>query len=535
MVSAPATVRSLVAELGPGVARLVTGTEGADRSVTAVEIYDPVHPDLRPGAFLLGAGVHTTAGFEAFLDHAVRHRAAAVAVKGDLAITPDPALPIVRLSADVSWMDIASTLREQLLGHVRMQWSPAATATDLFAVADVISATMAAPVTIENAASSLVAWSAWQGPADAMRIESILSRAVPADRVRALEERGVFDALRDGTEPVFVPRGAAGDDASPRVAIAVRGGGMLLGYIWLVVSEPLSEEKSRQLAESTDLVAAYLMNAGADMIGLVRRRRRALAEAMVAGGPAGTAAAKRLGLASGPVCVLAIGPVASEGDSASTDPATVANLGRLEDLLGHYLAAVHPSGVAIRGDQTVYGLLAWPRSSRVRAADATRSLAMDFAGRTPMLARYKIAVSPPAEALSRLPESRIQADGILRAMQHPGITSAPVADLDDMALPLQLLQLADYADSIGMPEYTGPIAVLAAHEGPDGQLMETLRAYLAAAAQAETAAAALHIHVNTLRYRLRRIREVCGLDLRDADAMLLAHLQLRCADLRHTN
>ena len=35
-----------------------------------------------------------------------------------------------------------------------------------------------------------------------------------------------------------------------------------------------------------------------------------------------------------------------------------------------------------------------------------------------------------------------------------------------------------------------------------------------------------------MRYRLRRIREVSGLDFGDADAMLLAHLQLRVRELR---
>jgi len=35
-----------------------------------------------------------------------------------------------------------------------------------------------------------------------------------------------------------------------------------------------------------------------------------------------------------------------------------------------------------------------------------------------------------------------------------------------------------------------------------------------------------------MRYRLRRIREVSGLDFADADAVLLAHLQLRVRELR---
>lgn len=60
----------------------------------------------------------------------------------------------------------------------------------------------------------------------------------------------------------------------------------------------------------------------------------------------------------------------------------------------------------------------------------------------------------------------------------------------------------------------------------------TLAAYLAAAGATDVAAANLHIHPNTMRYRLRRIREVSGLDFTDADAVLLAHLQLRVRELR---
>jgi DNA-binding PucR family transcriptional regulator len=41
------------------------------------------------------------------------------------------------------------------------------------------------------------------------------------------------------------------------------------------------------------------------------------------------------------------------------------------------------------------------------------------------------------------------------------------------------------------------------------------------------AAAKLHIHKNTLRYRLRRLTEIAGLDLSDPDTRLGLMLQLR--------
>jgi len=41
------------------------------------------------------------------------------------------------------------------------------------------------------------------------------------------------------------------------------------------------------------------------------------------------------------------------------------------------------------------------------------------------------------------------------------------------------------------------------------------------------AAAELHVHPNTLRYRIRRAEQLTGLDLRSPEQRLLAMLQLR--------
>lgn len=120
-------------------------------------------------------------------------------------------------------------------------------------------------------------------------------------------------------------------------------------------------------------------------------------------------------------------------------------------------------------------------------------------------------------------------------MCHPAVASDAVANLDGTLLSLALLQLADYADSIALPEFVGALRVLADQDGEQGPLLATLRAYLDSAGRAEVAAETLGLHVNTVRYRMRRIREICGLDPEDNDAMLLAQLQLRVRELRRRN
>ncbi|TFV70129.1 GAF domain-containing protein [Blastococcus sp. CT_GayMR19] len=56
------------------------------------------------------------------------------------------------------------------------------------------------------------------------------------------------------------------------------------------------------------------------------------------------------------------------------------------------------------------------------------------------------------------------------------------------------------------------------------QLGATLRAYMANRCNVSVTAKALHVHPNTVAYRLRRVEELLGIDLSDPQAML--HLQL---------
>jgi purine catabolism regulator len=58
-------------------------------------------------------------------------------------------------------------------------------------------------------------------------------------------------------------------------------------------------------------------------------------------------------------------------------------------------------------------------------------------------------------------------------------------------------------------------------------LLDTLDTYLAHGGNASQAAAALHLHRNTLAYRLRRVAQITGLDVDDPEARLRLHLALK--------
>ena len=62
-------------------------------------------------------------------------------------------------------------------------------------------------------------------------------------------------------------------------------------------------------------------------------------------------------------------------------------------------------------------------------------------------------------------------------------------------------------------------------------LVKTLDAYFACLGSPTEAAERLHVHRNTLLYRLHRIQEIALIDLSDAETRLALHLSLRVSDV----
>ena len=122
-------------------------------------------------------------------------------------------------------------------------------------------------------------------------------------------------------------------------------------------------------------------------------------------------------------------------------------------------------------------------------------------------------------------------EGLLRSWQsahatlrvgrrrQPGAAVHCYADLTLAVL------LAGLAEGWRADELQRPLQRLAAHDR-DGQLRRTLAAWFAHDMKTAPSAAALHVHRNTLDYRLRRIAELTGLDLARLDDCLLLFIGL---------
>jgi len=64
------------------------------------------------------------------------------------------------------------------------------------------------------------------------------------------------------------------------------------------------------------------------------------------------------------------------------------------------------------------------------------------------------------------------------------------------------------------------------------QLLETLSTYMRCNGNIPEVAALLHVHKHTVRYRLRRVTELTGLDVTRFDDAAQLYLAVRAAELR---
>jgi len=519
-------LQRLVDDLGTTLLEVIETPGPLDAEVSGVAIFD-AHDDLliSPGEVLLGVGVATEAEMTALIERLGKLRAAALVVKAPEAVSAGlretvrvHGVALLGLTRAASWFQVTVLLRTLLdrwtaISADDLAGSPAG---DLFAFANAISALVDGPVTVEDRSSRVLAFSGGQEEADTGRIETILGRQVPQRYRQMLEERGIFRELYRSKRPVYMP----GLDAQmlPRVAVAVHAGQEVLGSLWVAVKGPLSDERMQALTEAAGLAALHMLHQR-NSTDLVRQLSADLVESVLAGGAAAHRAAIRLGLPTGPLCVLACQPLGVHGaglESASQ---------RLADALTLHLGAIHAGAVIARIGHLVYAVVPAGHCDPDEAAQRICSLAASFVTRIGSREPVVIGVGGPAQSLPGLERARAEAERTVRVLRDTS-PCGRAARLDDVYLEAVLDRLGEVLDEDDNRSY-GPIARLIGYDTENGtELTASLRAYLEELGDVSQAAAAVHVHPNTFRYRLRRIWEVSGLDLDDSRARLAALLQL---------
>jgi hypothetical protein len=378
--------------------------------------------------------------------------------------------------------------------------------------------------TIEDAHNRVLAYSNLDHRIDRPREQTILGRQVPSDWIQRLHDAGVFRRLWQTDEVVRVADFVEDDEYLPRIAVAVRAGGELLGSIWVIEGEqPLGDDAQRSLRDAAGIAALHLLRhrSASDVD---RQRRAELLLALQEGSDRGDLSREELAIdASRRVAVVAF-DVDAGGEAASLMAA-----GRVADLVAVYCESYRRQAACAASGVRVYALVPADSDTGVEPFVA---LADAIVGRARQALRVELraGVGSAVTGLDGVPGSRREADDVLDVLA--GVPDRPIAAIDDVRPMVVLHRLAQLADR--HPELAfGRVAALAEQDASKGTAwVPTLRAYFDAFGDMAAAAGMVNVHPNTFRYRLRRITEVFGLDLADPDERLVAELQLRFLDAR---
>jgi sugar diacid utilization regulator len=176
---------------------------------------------------------------------------------------------------------------------------------------------------------------------------------------------------------------------------------------------------------------------------------------------------------------------------------------------------------------------------------AHRRVAQEIAAYAHTISSYPIiaAVGGIAPRLEDLPRSRSEA---LQTQQyllhrHPatpgdsGERAASAAGLfEDHRIPLNLLKVGAFIEDNGLADLD-EIARIQAHDAEQQtDYLETLRAYLTSNGNISAMASRLHVHNNTVRYRVARLAKDFDLDLDDPQKRLWLWLRLSTMELAPT-
>jgi PucR-like helix-turn-helix protein/diguanylate cyclase with GGDEF domain len=524
------TLEDVIANLDSEVLRVVRAPSAEEVRVSDVTILDPTDPhSLQAGCITLGIGLSAGgADVLELVEQAGRRGAAAVVLRTDddpparlLESAEAQDLALLAVPPEMTWGQLYSLLRTAMVSAGTLGEADAAGVPvgDLFALADAVATSVGGPVTIEDPHWRVLAYANLDYPIDEARRQTILGRQPPGFWQERLDDAGVARALR-ASDAVVRFEGFEEEGLAPRMAAAVRAGGELLGSIWVAEARtPLGAEAERALQRAAQLAAIHLIcHRASDDV--KRRTRGAFVREVLEGRvPPASAGAEVPFRMEGPLTALAF------ERSGPGHPSQAGRSDRILSLISLYCEDAHPEAMCALVEERFWALLPTPRN---RARERTLDLASTIVDRVERATGVRLAagIGSTVPQVRDVPRSRTAAERALEvlAQRKPALRAVHIEDVRAHAVLLELLGLAAGRPSL----LQGRLETLLEHDRDHGTAYaETLRCYLDCWGDSAAAARRVGVHPNTLRYRLRRLIELSGLDLEDPDERLVTELQLR--------
>ncbi|HTE87088.1 MAG TPA: helix-turn-helix domain-containing protein, partial [Dehalococcoidia bacterium] len=218
-------------------------------------------------------------------------------------------------------------------------------------------------------------------------------------------------------------------------------------------------------------------------------------------------------------------PESRRAASGSTD---LARRRRVLETTVEYVGRMARDAIAVTRSEEVVILVPEPRDEYPTRATAAVGLGGAIVERMrhpfPSVG-LTMAISGPCTDVSELPSAYAQARRTLAAARQFG-REGQITTFEELGIYRLLFQVPNASELHGFVNQV--LGTLVSYDRRhESDLVRTLAAYLRHHGRLQSAARDLVVHVNTVSYRLQRIREIAGLDLDNSEDRLTAQVALK--------
>ena len=389
---------------------------------------------------------------------------------------------------------------------------------DMDELADIIGDLLQNPITIEDSDHKLIAYSSHTESTDPARWSTIMGRRVPEKVLTRLWKDGVFQALWTQDDPVHIP---AKDEVGlgKRVAIAIRRGQDILGYIWAQeVNRAFTEEDDEILRQAARAAVSRLIQRQGKRKAEEQRRREFLWELLL--GNLNSEAAIR--------------QKAESLQMQMTAPYLICIVEAAGARLDQYLYPLLMRDKlywVMDGSQIVLliNLRGGAKADRDELIRKVEQFLSDSLGKLVAHAEEGQVIAGygrPYKSYAQLAKSYREALHVIHVKKLFSRETVGIHGYHELGIYRYLLHVKQWEDEAG---YENERLERLKQYDRENQtaLLETLETFLDAAGKMNVTAQALHVHINTLSYRLRRIEEIMQVDLENMNQRTALYLELK--------
>jgi purine catabolism regulator len=391
----------------------------------------------------------------------------------------------------------------------------------LSALAETLADLLQRSVLFESLTFDVLA-SAQAGPVDENRQRALDAGRTPPELIERMTDRGIYAELRQKMRPVRLAAMRELGMTMERVVAPIIVGREVYGYIWIVAGDhPLTDLDELAIEHAATVAALVMLKEQAVREAQNTLRGDFFAQLLRAG----------------------------ERDSLLLERAH--SVGYQFDKPHQILFVLCKGATNATLSQLAMRLDRWLRSQGVWGVAVTRERGLAVLLETKNEIVGQLLAEKLAAELSNAAQPLVVGVGRLAAtngtLRRSYDEAREAADIGERlgqragaprAVSFWKLGLLDWLhhlppEVLAANPYLATIQQLAEHDRKaNGDLVRTLDAYLEHGGALAEAAAALNVHRNTLLYRIGRIEEIIGMDLKDTNQRLNLHVALKAHLLR---